>query len=211
MRESPYPPRHRLALVGILLLGAAGPAFSERSVVREEDGITVEEEAEPGRMLPILTATTTMAAPPELVEAWIGAIHTYVDWMANCEAAHQIRQEGHVVTSYNRIDSPWPVSDRDVVLRSTRTELEGGGIRVEFRSTSDENVPVARGVVRMPRLVGSYELHPVEGGTRVVYTLDSDPGGSLPAWLVQHASRQLPYYTLHNLRERAEAGPPPDA
>jgi len=194
-----------------LLLGVAGPALSERSVVREEDGIAVEEEMEPGRLLPILTATTTIAAPPELVEAWIGAIHTYVDWMASCEAAHPIRQEGDVVTSYNLIGSPWPVADRDVVLRSTKTELAGGGIRVEFRSTTDEDVAVVRGVVRMPRLVGSYELHPVEGGTRVVYTLDSDPGGNLPAWLVQRASRDLPYYTLRNLRERAEAGPPPDA
>ena len=69
---------------------------------------------------------------------------------------------------------------------------------------------VARGVVRMPRLVGSYDLRPVEAGTRVVYTVDSDPGGRLPAWLVKRASKDLPYFTLKNLRERAEAGPPPE-
>ena len=211
MRESPHRLSRRFALVAILVLGLAAPAFAERSVVREENGITVEEEAEPGRTLPILTGTTTMAAAPAQVAAWIAATHTYVDWMANCEEARRIRQEGRVVIGYNRIGSPWPVSDRDVVLRSTRTEIEGGGILVEFRSTTDENVPVARGVVRMPRLVGSYDLRPVEGGTRVVYTVDSDPGGSLPAWVVRRASRDLPYHTFNNLRERAEAGPPPEA
>ena len=179
-------------------------------VVRVENGITVEEEGGADRALPILTGTTTMAVTPEQVAAWIGATHTYVDWMHNCEEARQIRRDGDDVIGYNRIGSPWPVSDRDVVLRSTRTVLDGGSIRVEFRSITDESMPNVRGVVRMPRLVGSYDLLPVEGGTRVIYTVDSDPGGSLPDWLIRQASKDLPYFTLRNLRERAETGPPPE-
>ena len=199
-----------LVPVTVLVLSLSAPAFAERSVVREENGITVEEEGAPGRALPILTGTTTMAAPPEQIAAWISATHTYTDWMHNCEEARLLREEGDVRVGYNRIGSPWPVSDRDVVLRSTRSELEGGGIRIEFLSTTEESVPEASGVVRMPRLVGSYELRPVEAGTRVVYTVDSDPGGSLPDWLIRQASKDLPYFTLRNLRERAETGPPPE-
>jgi len=197
--------------VTVLVLSLAAPVFAERSVVLEENGITVEEEETPGRALPIFTGTTIMAAPPKQVAAWILATHTHTDWMHSCEEARRLRREGDVAIVYNRIDSPWPVSDRDVVLRSTGAELESGRIRFEFRSTTEENVPVVRGVVRMPRLVGSYDLRPVEGGTRVVYTVDSDPGGRLPAWLVRRASKNLPYHTLENLRERAEAGPPPEA
>ncbi|MCH7667551.1 MAG: hypothetical protein IH936_16700, partial [Acidobacteria bacterium] len=171
---------------------------------------TVEEEGADGRALPILTGTTTMAVSPDEIAAWIEATHTYVDWQHNCEEARQIRREGSITIGYNRIGSPWPVSDRDVVLRSTRTNLAGGGIRMDFRNTTDSEVPVNRGVVRMPRLIGSYDLTPVEGGTLVIYTVDSDPGGSLPNWLVKQASKNLPYNTLKKLRERAEAGPPPN-
>ncbi len=198
-----------LISVSVLLLSFAAPAFAERSVVREENGIKVEAEDAPGRVLPILTGTTTMAASPEQIAAWLRATHTHVDWMHNCKEARQLRRDGDLSVGYTRIGSPWPVSDRDVVLRSMRTELEGGGIHIEFRSTTEEEVPIARGVIRMRRLVGSYDLRPVEGGTRVVYTVDSDPGGSLPTWLVRRASKDLPYFTLKNLRERAEAGPPP--
>ena len=120
-----------LVSVTVLVLSLSAPAFAERSVVREENGITVEEEGAPGRALPILTGTTTMAAPPEQIAAWISATHTYTDWMHNCEEARLLREEGEVRVGYNRIGSPWPVSDRDVVLRSTRSELEGGGIRIE--------------------------------------------------------------------------------
>jgi hypothetical protein len=96
-----------------------------------------------------------------------------------------------------------------VVLRSTRTNLADGSIHIEFQSTEDADLAVPRGVIRMPRLFGSYELTPVEGGAHVVYTVDSDPGGSLPAWLVRRASKDLPYFTLKKLQERAESGPPP--
>jgi hypothetical protein len=198
------------SVIAIALATApAAPAAAERSLILEEDGITVEEEGGPDRELPILTGTTTMSVSPDEIAAWIQAIHTYVDWQHNCEEARQIRKEGEITIGYNRISAPWPVSDRDVVLRSTRSNLAGGSIRMDFLSTTDANVPINKGIVRMPRLVGSYDLTPVEGGTRVVYTVDSDPGGSLPNWLIKQASKNLPYNTLKKLRERAEAGPPP--
>jgi len=188
------------------------PASAERSVVRTEDGITVEEETAEGRALPIMIGTTTMKSTPEQIAAWVTAVHTYVDWQHNCEEARVLDQPDGSALTYNRIGSPWPVSDRDVVLRTTRESLEGGGLRLEFRSTDDANFGVPSGVVRMPRLIGSYVLTPTDGGgTHVVYTVDSDPGGSLPAWLVRQAGKDLPYFTLKNLQERAEAGPPPSA
>jgi hypothetical protein len=187
----------------------ASPAFAERSVVRVEDGITVEQEAEPGRSLPVMIGTTTMAVAPDQIAAWIGAVDTYVDWQHNCEEARVLPQPDGRSFTYNRIGSPWPVSDRDVVLQSSRTNLEGGAIRIDFHNTDTSGFPVPSGVVRMPRLIGSYDLTPAEGGTRVVYTVDSDPGGSLPDWMVRQATKDLPYNTLKNLRERAERGMPP--
>ena len=185
------------------------PAFAERTLVETREGITVESQSDDGRTIPILFGTTTMKAPPARIADWIGAVHTYTEWQHNCEEARTLPQSDGPPLSYNRIGSPWPVSDRDVVLRSKRSNGEGGRIHIEFRNTDAPNAPTKTGAVRMPRLEGSYLLEPIEGGTRVVYTLDSDPGGSLPAWLVRQASKDLPYFTLRNLRERAEAGPPP--
>lgn len=194
---------------GILSVTLITPAHAERRVVRVEDGITVEEEVDANRTLPILIGTTTMDASPEQIAAWVAAVHTYTDWQHNCEEARVISQPDGSRLTYNRIGSPWPVSDRDVVLRTTRAKQADGSIHIEFRSTEDGNLDVPRGVVRMPRLIGSYELTPVEDGTHVIYTVDSDPGGRLPDWLVRQAGKDLPYLTLKNLRERAEAGPPP--
>lgn len=202
----------RSALSLILVASASASASAERRVIRVEDGITVEEENAAGRTLPILIASTTIEATPEEVAAWVGAVHTYEDWQHNCEEARVLRRPDGSSLTYNRIGSPWPVSDRDVVLRTSREPLEGGGLRLEFRSTQADELDVPSGVVRMQRLIGSYVLTPAEGGgTHVVYTVDSDPGGSLPAWLVRQAADNLPYLTLKNLKARVQAGPPPPA
>jgi hypothetical protein len=200
-----------ILVVSTCLILLASQVSAERSVVLVEEGITVEAETEEGRALPIMIGTTTMNADAEQIASWVTAVHTYVDWQHNCEEAHVLTQPDGSTLTYNRVASPWPVSDRDVVLRASREELEGGGIRLEFRSTEDANLDTPRGVVRMPMLFGSYVLTPrAEGGTHVVYTVDSDPGGSLPAWLIKQAGKDLPFRTLKNLKERAEAGPAPE-
>jgi len=196
----------RIALCLILAASAA----AERRVIQVEDGITVEEENAAGRAVPIMIASTTIEATPDEVAAWVGAVHTYEDWQHNCEEARLLRRPDGSSLTYNRIGSPWPVSDRDVVLRTSREPLEAGGLRLEFRSTQADEFEVPSGVVRMRRLIGSYVLTPAEGGgTHIVYTVDSDPGGSLPAWLVRQAADNLPYLTLRNLKARVESGPPP--
>ncbi|MDG2335026.1 MAG: START domain-containing protein [Myxococcota bacterium] len=195
----------------LVLILFAAPVLAERTVVTEEDGVRVEAEGAEGRLLPILIGTTRIAASPEQVASWIRATHTHESWMHNCEEAWVVRRDKGVVVGYSRIGSPWPVSDRDVVTTTKRSDLEDGRILIEFQSIDDDSVPRPRGSVRMKNLKGSYELTPVEGGTAVVYTVDSDPGGNLPGWLVRDASKDLPLQTLKKLRSRAESGPPPPA
>jgi hypothetical protein len=202
-------PLRRLAIVALASVLVAAPALAERKLVKDENGIKVEEEAVAGRSLPILFGTTTMAASPARIAEWIQAVHTYTDWQHNCEEARVLPQPDGTTLTYNRVGAPWPVSDRDVVLTSTREDGEGGTIRLGFSEADAANAPQDTGAVRMPRLRGSYELTPNGNGTLVVYRVDSDPGGSLPSWLMRQASTDLPFETLSNLRTRVEAGPPP--
>jgi len=196
----------------IFLLTSVNQIYADRNVVLVKDGITVEEELREGQVFPMMFGKTKMDTSVNQIAEWIRAVHTYVDWQHNCVEAHILTSADGSLLTYNRVDSPWPVSDRDVLVHSTQEILENGAILMKFENVQDESIDVPRGVVRMERLVGSYLLTPSpEGGTDVIYTLDSDPGGKIPAWLVKQASKDLPYHTLKNLRERAESGPPPEA
>jgi hypothetical protein len=203
-------PHRTVAGAAALVALLAPPAFAEWTTIRDENGVTVQEQDARDRVLPILLGVTTIEAPPRDVLSWIQDVSTHTGWMHNCEEARLLGNDGDgVVYSYSRMGSPWPVSDRDVVLRVETTPSSDGAVRVEFRSTDEVEVAEVSSVVRMPRLEGHYDLRPLEsGGTRVEYRLDTDPGGSLPGWLVKRASRDLPYFTLLNLRSRVEAALP---
>jgi hypothetical protein len=165
----------------------------------------------PGRVFPIMTGKTNIKADSARIIRWLYAVHTYVDWQFNCKEARLITAEDGSLLTYNRIGSPWPVSDRDVILQASQTIMDDGNTRLEFNNVENVDLKIPRGVVRMTHLNGSYLLKPTtDGSTNIVYTLDSDPGGKLPAWLVKQASKELPYQTLKSLREKAESGEPPE-
>jgi hypothetical protein len=185
----------------------ATPASAEWTIVRDEEGIVVEAQEVPERALPILRSTTTIDGTASELLAWIRDVSTYTQWMHDCKEARLLDRDGNAILLYNRIEAPWPVSDRDVVLRSELVRLpHAGSARVEFRSTDAISYAPDASVVRMPHLIGHYALEPdPNGGTRIEYQVDSDPGGSLPDWLVRRTTLALPFNTLRNLRARVEA------
>ncbi|MBL4681441.1 MAG: hypothetical protein JKY88_12060 [Pseudomonadales bacterium] len=205
-------PMAAVLFTSLILILPPSHANVDRNIILVKDGITVEEEIKEGQAFPITFGKTRMNASVKRIGEWIRAVHTFVDWQHNCIEAQILTKADGSLLIYNRVASPWPVSDRDVLIRSSETSLDNGGVLMKFGNVQDSSVNVPRGVVRMVRLVGSYRLTPSpKGGTDVIYTLDSDPGGKIPAWLVKQASKDLPYKTLKNLRERAESGPPPVA
>jgi hypothetical protein len=75
---------------------------------------------------------------------------------------------------------------------------------IVFRNVAAPNRhPGPDRTVRMPKLEGLYKLvHAGPGKTRVTCQVESDIGGSIPAWLATRATRDLPRITLVRLRNR---------
>ncbi len=170
-----------------------------------KDEIEVSEREVPGRAFPIFRGVGTIEANLYDVFAVIADVDRYTEWMHNCVEARRVRRESETVYySYNRTGAPWPVRDRDVVLRSKMIVVEPGReLHVRFGSVEDDSVGPVKGVVRMRRLEGHYKLEAIGAEqTRVEYQVDADPGGRLPAWLVKRNTRDLPLRTLLKLRQQ---------
>ena len=197
----------RVALCLVAISWVASPAAAEVwTEVRNEDGIRVEKQVDDSRVLPILRAKTTIQATPDDILAWIRDATTHTRWMANCEEAALLKEEDGINYMYNRVGAPWPVSDRDSIVRSTLVSEDGGHL-VRFQNTDALGVAEKSGIVRMKHIDGGWDLRPnAAGGTDVVYRIDSDPGGSLPGWLVAQVANDVPFQTLANLRRLSESG-----
>ena len=171
-----------------------------------EEGIEVSQREAPDRALPVFRGTGVVEAGIYEILAVIADNARHVEWMHNCIEARVLRRESETVTyAYNRTDAPWPVKDRDVIVRSERKIIvPGQEARVTFKSVpGDDLMDPKRGTVRMRNLDGHYKLKVLAPNrTHVEYQVDADPGGRIPAMLVKRTSKDLPLQTLKNLRKQ---------
>ncbi len=98
---------------------------------------------------------------------------------------------------------PWPLHDREVVLRLDVEQLRDEHddvVRARFcnvdecqaRDSPYLTVPELHGVSGFRRLPGD-EIE-------LFYELTLDPGGKIPAWLANKVLREAPFFTLERLR-----------
>lgn len=128
------------------------------------------------------------------------------EWIENVDHMEEVEKvsenEGYTYT-YSK--APWPVKDRDAVAHNLITiNLEEKEIRV-VQQGAPEKVPSRKDAVRVEKLNSSWVFTEKEDGiVHVRYQVLTDPGGRLPAWLINRVSVSQPYETLLGLKKLAE-------
>jgi hypothetical protein len=193
--------------------------------LRDDDGIVVHRRKHPGYSLHEFRGRGVIEAPIARILGVIQDIVNHPAWVDRCIAAKHLayvektaqlpgidqRLDDRIV--YNRTEGSWPVKDRDVVVTSHADfDVKGHEVRLTFRATTHPMMPPQDGAVRITFLRGHWTLRPTAGGkhTWIEYQVHADPGGSLPTWIVNMATKTLPYKTLMNLRKQAARRRYPD-
>ncbi|MBU6343454.1 MAG: hypothetical protein KGS48_18295 [Bacteroidetes bacterium] len=102
---------------------------------------------------------------------------------------------------YSRIDFPWPMSDRDLIMHSQMTQDPATKKVVCTSTAAPDFIPEVKDVVRVRTANTTWTLFPGTGGWLYSeYYIYSDPGGSIPAWLINMAIDVGPRETIKNIR-----------
>lgn len=101
---------------------------------------------------------------------------------------------------YSKIDMPWPLDDRDFVahLRAAQ-DPDTRAVTISGPVVPDMVAPEP-GVVRVGESEGRWVLTPLPGKVSIEYTLHTDPGGYLPAWIVNMFAAEGPMRTFQNMK-----------
>lgn len=184
----------------LLLIVWGAVDLSQWETIREQDGVIVSVMHNPGRF-PSLKGEGVLPGTIEEVLAVFVHVERHNQWMPNCTESRILERQGEFgITLYHRVHAPWPVSDRDAVIRTSLWwDRQKGEARIDFWEVP--NTIAVKGVVRMTGVRGSYTLIRVDAErTYLIYRIDADPGGILPQWAAMIAQRDLPLYTVLNLR-----------
>lgn len=133
----------------------------------------------------------------------LSEVDNYPKWGYKVAESRELKKVSDWETYYySRLDFPWPLDDRDIVVQS---KIVQDPVTHRITATSvamPDYLPEVKGVVRMRTARTTWTLVPGPGGwTYVEYYIYSNPGGSLPEWLVNMALDVGPRETIKNIRE----------
>ena len=124
-----------------------------------------------------------------------------------------IKNENDTAQSYyTQTKIPWPISNRDLIFRSALKQDTLSYVITTNSRCMPGLLEEKDGVVRIKKGQTSWTLTPVKGGfVDVIYYASLDPGGSVPAWLINSTIDFGPLNTLQKVRELLEGGKYKDA
>ncbi len=173
-----------LAIPAAQALDAKSPGAGWTEVYRTGELVIFTKDLVAGRGI---VAIAEMDAPPEVVFNVVSDFDQYPDFMPYVKESRVLsRKNDSELMTYTRIAPPF-VSERDYPLefKMTRgTPANNGVFKTEW-TARPETQPEVDGVVRLKLNEGSWFAEPLDSGTRtrLTYTLLTNPGGLIPAFV----------------------------
>lgn len=171
---------------------------------KESGSIKVFTIDQPDSSFQAFKAVATLDAPIENLMAVMVNPQSCVEWVHNCSESYAFGDgDFHDRYAYSVNDMPWPVTDRDYVLR-IRTHGEGtdGDIIMDLNAVPERR-DAEDDYVRVDRSDTLYRFTPMGDQTRMVWVQHTEPNGSIPGWLVNSLLVDIPVRSMEQLERVA--------
>ena len=195
-----------ILLFTISIPAQAGPEWVLQS---EKNGIRIYTQDVAGTRFRKVRGIADIQAPKAQVLRVLADFDNYHLWNEHITESHKMSSPDdttHLV--YTMEDAPWPVQDRYHVSRFIISNSDRESL-ITFESIPDF-LEKRSDAIEMKNQKGFWKITPNEnGGCRVEFFMDRNPGGYVPAWLVNYMIVETPFKTLQNLLELIQNQPRP--
>lgn len=195
-----------IRLAGLVLLSyfQAQTAFGqpEWKFVTERDGIRISSRGVADSKVKALRVDCTLNAGAAAIVALLLDIDASVQWVSHTKTCTLVKQISlSELYYYSEVSLPWPLNNRDFVAHIKVTQDP-------LTKVVTVDAPAVKGfvknrdnLVRITHSTGLWRLTPLGSKTtKVEYTLQVDPGGVIPAWLVNSLSAQGPMESFKGMK-----------
>ncbi len=159
----------------------------------QSKGIAIHTRPHPGSPLKEFRAVGEIDAPSGAVHAVIDDLENYPSFMPYTAECRLIKRESDSIITYQRL-SPKICADRDYTLRVQQRSwpaAAGGLVYLNWWEPANELGPAEKpGVVRVNVCDGGWLLEPNGADkTRATYSVYTDTGGLIPAFVANRVSQ----------------------
>ncbi|RZM29738.1 MAG: lipid-binding protein [Pedobacter sp.] len=168
----------------------------------EKDGIKIfSSEVSYSKVKALKVECNFKASATQLVAALLD-IKNSPKWIYHTKSATLVKQVSpSELYYYSEVFLPWPVENRDFVAHLTVTQNKETKVVTMDGPAVPGYVDLKDGIVRIQKSKGEWVITPLtKNEVKVIYTLQVDPGGLLPPWLVNLLATEGPLQTFKNLK-----------
>jgi len=174
-------------------------------LMKEEGPLKVYTRKSQDSDIKELRMTTTMnASITDFIEA-LNDANSYKEWVYKCESSRLVRRISNTELYYQiETDFPFPLSDRDLVVR-TQQKFDNFGNFYSDSYACPEHQPEENGVVRIQTFESHWKVIPQsDGSVYIDYNSKVDPAGNIPQWVVNLGLTVGPVKTMERFTQFVE-------
>jgi hypothetical protein len=191
-----------LVIIAVMMMSMA-KAQTHWILKRAENGIKVYTATHANSKIKSVKVECILNATLSQLAAVIFDISTNDQWVyrtKNCAVLKQINPLE--LYYYCEVETPWPVSNRDFIAHLRLSQNPLTKVMVVDAENAPSFIPSKQDIVRIPHSIGKWVVSVIDSRTiKAEYTLYADPGGSVPAWLVNLFIADGPLESFQKLKE----------
>lgn len=170
---------------------------------KDKDDIKVYTGTTPNSSFKSVKVTCVLQGTLSRLTALLLDVDAHKDWVYSTKYSYLVKQlSPREQIYYSEIDLPWPLSNREIVVRMNILQDPVSKILVVKIENADNSIVVKSGTVRVPASTVIWKVTPLDNDSlSIEYYGQADPGGSVPAWAANSFCTKGPFETFRNLRK----------
>lgn len=146
-------------------------------------------------------AESQMVGSIEKFKEILTDIDKYPTWLPDCKAAGIVeRANPNDIIYHMKVKVPFPFSNRDIVQQIVLSE-KNNQLEVEITNRPNK-MKQEENYVRMPVAYGKWIVRQIsEDKIEIQFQYMADPGGDIPAWMVNTFVVKNPHLSMKNIRK----------
>ncbi|MCF0051739.1 START domain-containing protein [Dyadobacter sp. LJ53] len=174
----------------------------------EKEGIKVYAKTIPDSKIKALKAECVVEATVQEVVALLLDVKAAENWVCHTKQCSLIKKVSPTeLYYYTEVSLPWPLENRDFVTHMEVFQDPATKIVTVNAPAVPGFVSPKNGKVRITHSSNVWRIIPLDKRhVKLDYTLQVDPGGLLPAWVVNHFACQGPIISFTAMRKELQTG-----
>jgi hypothetical protein len=190
--------------LGLVLMGGSLAAQNNWILKRDKEGIKISTRQSARSRFNDIKVEMDLPGNIGQLAAILIDVDRYNQWSYSTKKSVLIKKvTANKLIYYSEISAPWPATNRDLyAVMEINTDSVSHLLQVI--SVGDKNYqPPKSDLVRIPYSKGVWNITTVSNKViHLNYVLEVDPGGSVPAWILNLFSTRAPLETFKNLKNK---------